>query len=234
MLYAILAYHVESEVNSWSAEEDTALMANLRKAQLEAESKDFDFTIADFKRSQGLYEMGLIAKSEFDAVEQRMKAAEVNRMWGTSGEPVEEKAVVALDEDPRSGPDGWSRDLGEVRGLDPQRHRPHDGQRVADRLDHGVAARLVVAQHGLLGHMQTPIDTTYLADTVLVLRYFEAAGQVRRAMSVLKKRTGRHENTIREFSIESTGLKIGSPLDKFQGVLRGAPQYVGAQTDSKP
>jgi len=59
--------------------QDKTLQANLRKAQLEAESKDFDFTIADFKRSQGLYEMGLIAKSEFDAVEQRMKAAEVNR-----------------------------------------------------------------------------------------------------------------------------------------------------------
>jgi circadian clock protein KaiC len=98
----------------------------------------------------------------------------------------------------------------------------------------GAATFLTVAQHGLVGDMKSPVDVTYLADTVLVLRYFEAAGQVRRAMSVLKKRTGRHENTIREFSIESTGLKIGSPLDKFQGVLRGVPRYVGGQTDSKP
>jgi hypothetical protein len=72
------------------------------------------------------------------------------------------------------------------------------------------------------------------ADTVLVLRYFEAFGEVRRAISLLKKRTGRHENTIREFSIGNTGLKVGPPLDKFQGVLRGVPQYVGGQMDSKP
>lgn len=98
----------------------------------------------------------------------------------------------------------------------------------------GAATFLTVAQHGLIGDMRSPVDVTYLADTVLVLRYFEAAGQVRRAMSVLKKRAGRHENTIREFSIDSTGLKIGSPLDKFQGVLRGVPQYVAGQTDSKP
>jgi circadian clock protein KaiC len=97
----------------------------------------------------------------------------------------------------------------------------------------GAATFLTVAQHGLVGDMKAPVDVTYLADTVLVLRYFEAFGQVRRAVSVLKKRTGRHENTIREFSIGNTGLEVGPPLDKFQGVLRGVPQYVG-QTDSKP
>ncbi len=96
----------------------------------------------------------------------------------------------------------------------------------------GAATFLTVAQHGLVGDMKAPVDVTYLADTVLVLRYFEAFGQVRRAVSVLKKRTGRHENTIREFSIGDTGLTVGSSLDKFQGVLRGVPQYVG-QTDSK-
>ena len=81
--------------------------------------------------------------------------------------------------------------------------------------------------------MKSPVDVTYLADTVLLLRYFEAFGEVRRAISVLKKRTGRHENTIREFSIDNTGLKVGSPLDKFQGVLRGVPQYLGGQPDPK-
>ena len=96
----------------------------------------------------------------------------------------------------------------------------------------GAATFLTVAQHGLVGDMKAPVDVTYLADSVLVLRYFEAFGQVRRAVSVLKKRTGRHENTIREFSIGDTGLNVGPPLDKFQGVLRGVPQYVG-QTDSK-
>ena len=97
----------------------------------------------------------------------------------------------------------------------------------------GAATFLTVAQHGLVGDMKSPVDVTYLADTVLLLRYFEAAGQVRRALSLLKKRTGSHENTIREFSIGDTGLKVGAPLDKFQGVLRGVPQYHGGQTDSK-
>jgi len=98
----------------------------------------------------------------------------------------------------------------------------------------GAATFLTVAQHGLVGDMKSPVDVTYFADTVLLLRYFEATGQVRRALSVLKKRTGRHENTIREFSIDSAGLRIGLPLDKFQGVLRGVPQYLGGQTDAKP
>src|SRR4029453_15833421 len=97
----------------------------------------------------------------------------------------------------------------------------------------GAATFLTVAQHGLVGDMKAPVDVTYLADTVLVLRYFEAFGQVRRAVSVLKKRTGRHKNTIPGLRICNTGLKVGLPLDKFQGVLRGLPQYVG-QTDSKP
>ena len=91
----------------------------------------------------------------------------------------------------------------------------------------GVATFLTVAQHGLVGDMKSPVDVTYLADTVVVLRYFEVLGQVRRAMSVLKKRTGSHESTIRAFTIDSSGLKIGPPTDKFQGVLRGVPQYVG-------
>ena len=91
----------------------------------------------------------------------------------------------------------------------------------------GASTFLTVAQHGLVGDMKSPVDVTYLADTVILLRYFEAIGQVRRAISVLKKRTGRHENTIRELSIGVSGITIGPPLDKFHGVLRGVPQYVG-------
>jgi circadian clock protein KaiC len=68
---------------------------------------------------------------------------------------------------------------------------------------------------------------TYLADTVILLRYFEARGKVRRAVSVIKKRTGFHESTIREFRISNTGLRIGDPLDAFHGVLRGVPTYSG-------
>jgi circadian clock protein KaiC len=92
----------------------------------------------------------------------------------------------------------------------------------------GATTFLTVAQHGMMGDMKAPVDVTYLADTVIVLRYFEVRGEVRRAVSVVKKRTGPHENTLREFSIGGSGLKIGQPLDKFQGILRGVPQFVGA------
>jgi circadian clock protein KaiC len=75
--------------------------------------------------------------------------------------------------------------------------------------------------------MKAPVDVTYLADTVILLRYFEALGTVRRAMSIIKKRTGAHEATIREYRIDRRGLTIGAPLDGFQGILRGVPNYVG-------
>jgi circadian clock protein KaiC len=91
----------------------------------------------------------------------------------------------------------------------------------------GVATFLTVAQHGLVGDMKTPVDVTYLADTVILLRFFEASGSVRRAISVIKKRTGAHENTIREFKIGSRGLLFGAPLHHFHGVLRGIPTYTG-------
>ena len=90
----------------------------------------------------------------------------------------------------------------------------------------GATTFLTVAQHGLIGDMKSPVDVTYLADSVILLRYFEAIGQVRRAISILKKRTGAHENTIREFSISNKGLSVGPPIDKFQGVLRGVPQFL--------
>jgi circadian clock protein KaiC len=91
----------------------------------------------------------------------------------------------------------------------------------------GAATFLTIAQHGMVGDMKQPIDITYLADTVIMLRYFEALGRVRRAMSVIKKRTGAHEDTIREFRIDRHGLTVGPPLTQFQGVLRGVPTYVG-------
>jgi circadian clock protein KaiC len=92
----------------------------------------------------------------------------------------------------------------------------------------GAATFMTVAQHGLVGDMKAPVDVTYLADTVILLRYFEALGSVRRAMSIIKKRTGPHESTIREYRIDNRGLTIGEPLDGFQGILRGVPVYVGA------
>jgi circadian clock protein KaiC len=92
----------------------------------------------------------------------------------------------------------------------------------------GVVTLLVLAQHGFLGStMGTPVDVSYLADTVLMLRYFEAGGAVRRALSVVKKRSGAHENTIREFQISADGIRIGEPLKEFQGVLTGVPLFSG-------
>lgn len=91
----------------------------------------------------------------------------------------------------------------------------------------GATTFLTVAQHGLVGDMQAPVDITYVADTVILLRYFEAMGKVRRAVSVIKKRTGSHEDTIREYTISGRGLEVGEPLSKFQGVLRGIPTFTG-------
>jgi circadian clock protein KaiC len=83
----------------------------------------------------------------------------------------------------------------------------------------------------MVGEMGTPVDLTYLADSVILLRYFEALGRVRRAISVVKKRGGAHEDTIREFKIDKHGLSLGDPLHQFQGVLRGVPTFVG-QTET--
>ena len=91
----------------------------------------------------------------------------------------------------------------------------------------GAATFLAIAQHGMVGEMKQTIDVTYLSDTVIMLRYFEAFGHVRRAISVMKKRVGSHESTIREFTISAEGLVLGEPLQEFQGVLRGVPTYVG-------
>jgi circadian clock protein KaiC len=91
-----------------------------------------------------------------------------------------------------------------------------------------VATMLIGAHQGLIGtQMQTPIDASYLADAVLLLRYFEAQGAVRQAISVMKKRGGNHERTIREFKLEPGGIVVGHPLTEFRGVLTGVPVYEG-------
>jgi len=88
----------------------------------------------------------------------------------------------------------------------------------------GVATMLVGAQHGLIGmQMQTPVDASYLADAVVLLRYYELDGEVRQAISVLKKRGGAHERTIRAFSLASDGVHVGEPLRNFRGILTGVP-----------
>ena len=89
---------------------------------------------------------------------------------------------------------------------------------------HGVATMLIGAQHGLIGmQMQTPVDASYLADAVVLLRYYELDGEVRQAISVLKKRGGAHERTIRAFTLTSNGVNVGEPLRNFRGILTGIP-----------
>jgi circadian clock protein KaiC len=85
-----------------------------------------------------------------------------------------------------------------------------------------------MAQHGLVGaSMQSPIDVSYLADTLIMLRFFEFQGTVKRAMSVVKHRKGVHEDTIRAFRLGPEGVRIGAPLKEFRGVLTGVPEYTG-------
>ena len=92
----------------------------------------------------------------------------------------------------------------------------------------GVASFLIVAQHGLLGEgMRSPVDTSYLADSVLLLRYFEARGEIHKAISVLKKRSGSHEHSIRELIFSSDGISVGEPLREFSGILTGVPHFEG-------
>jgi circadian clock protein KaiC len=91
----------------------------------------------------------------------------------------------------------------------------------------GVLTILVLAQHGLVGPMDTPVDISYLSDAVIMLRYFEYNGTVRRALSVVKKRSGDHERTIREFQLTPHGIEVGPPLIGFSGVFSGTPRYTG-------
>jgi circadian clock protein KaiC len=93
----------------------------------------------------------------------------------------------------------------------------------------GVLTILVLAQHGLVGPMDTPLDISYLADGVLMLRYFEYDGSVRRALSVVKKRSGNHEHTIREFKLSHRGITVGPPLKGFSGIFTGTPVYKGEE-----
>lgn len=96
----------------------------------------------------------------------------------------------------------------------------------------GALTILIVAQHGLVGPAESPVDLSYLSDAVIYLRYFEAAGAVRQSVSVMKKRTGRHEKTIREFRLESgRGIRVGEPLIDFQGVLSGVPVFHGGAAE---
>jgi circadian clock protein KaiC len=95
----------------------------------------------------------------------------------------------------------------------------------------GVVTILILAQQGLVGPLQSPVELTYVSDTVILLRFFETDGCIRRAVSVLKKRTGNHEALIREYRIDSKGIRIGPPLAEFHGVLTGIPTFSGTSSN---
>lgn len=92
----------------------------------------------------------------------------------------------------------------------------------------GVVTFLINPQRGLIGSMSTNLNISYVADSVILIRFFEAQGRLRKAISVLKHRTGAHEDVIREFRIDSRGVRVGEPLTNFRGVLTGTPEFFGA------
>jgi len=96
----------------------------------------------------------------------------------------------------------------------------------------GVITILVMAQHGMVTALEAPIDLSYLCDTVINMRYFEAAGEVKQSIAVIKKRSGNHEKSIREFTLDSgKGIRIGKSLRDFHGILTGAPTFDGQHDD---
>jgi circadian clock protein KaiC len=98
----------------------------------------------------------------------------------------------------------------------------------------GIATIITLAQHGMIGTaMQSPIDVSYLADTILLFRYFERAGQIRQALSVVKKRSGPHERSIRELIFDKSRVYVGEPLTNFEGVLTGIPRFLGGGSSSE-
>jgi circadian clock protein KaiC len=120
---------------------------------------------------------------------------------------------------------GYLQSMGEERFLNLQLH-----ELLTYLNQQGIVTMMVVTPHGLLGNMQSPIDVTYLADTVVTFRFFEAEGAVHKAVSVIKKRTGRHETTIRELKIDARGIIVGEPLTEFRGVLTGTPTLPDGRT----
>ncbi|SHF88090.1 circadian clock protein KaiC [Loktanella atrilutea] len=98
----------------------------------------------------------------------------------------------------------------------------------------GVVSLMILGQHGITGDLRSDVDISYLADTVVMLRFFEAAGQVRKSISVIKTRTSDHERSIRELRIDERGIVIGDPIRNFTGILSGAPVYTPARGDLLP
>jgi circadian clock protein KaiC len=98
----------------------------------------------------------------------------------------------------------------------------------------GVITIMVLAQQGLVGTMQSTVDLTYLSDTVVLTRFYEARGELKQALSVIKKRSGNHERSIREMWVNKSGVCVGEPLTEMQGVLTGVPSFLPDQLPKRP
>jgi len=121
---------------------------------------------------------------------------------------------------------GYMQSMPEERLLGVQLH-----ELMSYLANRGVSSIMTLVQRGIFGGpVDESADVSYLADTVILLRYFEFQGTVRQAMSVVKKRSGEHERTIREFRVQAGGILVGDPLVEFQGVLTGVPEYNGSRS----
>jgi circadian clock protein KaiC len=180
-----------------------------------------------FARARGLnfgldelVENGQIRAVQIDPAE--LSAGEL--CWRIRKDVEEDNAkVIYLD-----SLNGFLHAMGEQRHVNLQLH-----ELLTYLNQQGIITMLVVSPQGLVGQMQSPLDVTYLADTVLTLRFYEAGGSVHKALSVIKKRTGRHETTIRELLISDRGLDVGPALTNFRGVLTGVPTVVKGKPLSK-
>jgi circadian clock protein KaiC len=165
---------------------------------------------------RGVVEKGLVAITQVDPAE--MSPGELIARIRQAVEEFEARVVVI------DSLNGYLNAVPEERFMAVQLHEllTYLGQR-------GVATILIGAHQGLVGsQMSTPVDASYLADAIILLRYFEARGEVRQAISVIKKRGSVHERTIREFSFQGGEIRVGEALRDFRGVLTGVPLYEGA------
>lgn len=160
-----------------------------------------------------LIEEGTVAATQIDPAE--LSPGQLNSLVRHAVEK-ENVKLILID-----SLNGYLQSMADERALSLQLH-----ELLTYLNQQGVVTILVLAQHGLIGYMQTPVDITYLADTVVMLRYFESQGSVHKALSVVKKRTGSHEGTIRELHIKDSGITVGPPLANFRGVLSGTPEML--------
>lgn len=158
-------------------------------------------------------EAGRIALRQVDPAE--LSAGEFAHLVRQAVER-EGKSLIVID-----SLNGFYQSMPEARFLNAHLH-----ELLSYLAQQGVTTLITLAQYGLLG-MGTPVDVTYLADAVILMRYFEAAGEIRQAISIVKKRTGGHERAIREYSVSSNGINVGRPLKYFRGILGGQPEYLG-------